>query len=415
MDRAKRINNSIEQHARTVMYAILLLAIPGMLLLEYGESIILGASFLIVYAIYLYLSPAGRRHLAEGAAGLRHSWTAGALLFIVLWSLASAIWSQARVDTLGNSLLYLILLVFYLALKDDFNETRQRTGILAAFSLAIAGVMGRLIWQYAAAWSRGEGIGRDRFLSTIENSNNLGIISLMFLLFSLSMAVSCRRWILRSFYGLLSVMALAGILSSRSRSSLVVTALILCYLIWKYNPKFILGLLLLGGIVLISPELMQRFLDIFSYEHNVQRMKVWRVALMLFRESPLLGVGATAFRVGYVRIFEANPQLFNIYDIKVLWHAHNMYLRFASELGLPGLLASLGLTAGAFRMMRGLSTDLPKGSPVRIRMEGVGLAILAFFLANLIDSYWVMPKPLFVFAVLLGLAGGVATDRGLVQ
>lgn len=131
----------------------------------------------------------------------------------------------------------------------------------------------------------------------------------------------------------------------------------LAIVIWKYNPRYIVILIVLGAVVLTVPELQQRFLVIFSYEQNVQRVKVWRVAGMLFSEKPFFGVCANSFRIGYMRIFEANPQLFNNYDIKVLWHAHNMFMRFAAELGIPGLLSLCLLIAGSFRMMRSITAS----------------------------------------------------------
>lgn len=189
----------------------------------------------------------------------------------------------------------------------------------------------------------------------------------------------------------------------------------LAIVIWKYNPRYIVILIVLGAVVLTVPELQQRFLDIFSYEQNVQRVKVWRVAGMLFSEKPFFGVGANSFRIGYMRIFEANPQLFNNYDIKVLWHVHNMFMRFAAELGIPGLLSLCLLIAGSFRMMRSITASAIYKKSGSVMMDGVYLAIIAFYLANLLDSYWMSPKPLVVFAFQLGLAGGYARQHRMLS
>lgn len=394
---------------RRIMAGLLMLFIGGMLLLEYGESIIMGALVLMSYAIYLYLVPLGRRRLITGIRGIPRDAAALALVFIVGWSFLSTLWSRARVDTLGNSLLYLTALMLYIAMAADFYGEVWRRAFLAVFALAMAGVLCKLIGQYAGAWSRGETPGRDLYLSTIENSNNLGLLSLMFLLVSLGLAMG-SRWTGGRIPCLgIAALAVFGIVSSRSRASLVVSGLIMIYVIWKYQPKWIFLLIPAGLALALTPPLQQRVLDIFSYEQNVQRVKVWLTAFWMLRDNPLTGIGANAFRVEYARIFQANPQLFNLYDIPVLWHAHNMYLRFASELGLPGLTASLVLTISSLRRIRLINAHTR--DRWRYPLEGIGLAILAFFLANLLDSYWAMPKPIFVFCFLLGITSGFFRDR----
>ena len=396
---------------RRIMAGLLMLLIGGMLLLEYGESIILGALVLMAYAGYLYLVPLGRRRLLDGIQGVPRDAAALALIFIVGWSFLSTLWSRARVDTLGNSLLYLTALMIYLALAVDFYSDRWRRAFLGVFALAMAGVLGKLVWQYGGAWRRGEAPGREIYLSTIENSNNLGLLSLMFFLVVLGLALGSRRSVGRILGLGIAVLALFGMLTSRSRASLVVSGLILICVLWKYRPRWIVLLIPVGLVLVFTPPLQQRVLDIFSYEQNVQRVKVWLAALWMVRDNPLTGIGANAFRVEYVRIFQANPQLFNQYDIPVLWHAHNMYLRFASELGLPGLASSLVLTVSALRRIRAINA-LTRDR-WRWPLEGIGLAILAFFLANLLDSYWALPKPIFVFCFLLGITGGFARDRSI--
>lgn len=408
-----RSRNYIDTYSRPAMFSLLLIFVVGSLLLEYGESILLGCSVLVLYGIYLYLYAPARQRLVEGLRDARHSRTTLAMVFIPLWSFISAIWSEARLDTLGNSLMYFYLLMLYLAMKYEFNEDHYRKRLFQAFTLAIAGTMGYLVWQYASAYVRHEAIVRDRFISTIENSNNLGIIAMMFFLICASLVRSAVGWKSRFLYGVLALFSLAGILTSQSRSSIVVIGVMLIYIIWKYNPKYILVLALLAMVVVVTPTLQQRVLDIFSYEQNVQRVKVWHVASMLFRENPFFGVGANAFRVGYVRIFEANPQMFNNYDIKVLWHAHNMFLRFAAEQGIPGLASLFLLIGGSVRMMRSITKAQVYRASRSFLMDGVYLAIIAFYLGNILDSYWMSPKPLFVFYFILGLAGGYARHHRL--
>lgn len=78
-----------------------------------------------------------------------------------------------------------------------------------------------------------------------------------------------------------------------------------------------------------------------------QRLHYWRVALQMWREAPLLGHGAGAFRAELVSSHD--PDAFHGYR-----HPHNEYLMQLAEFGVLGLsmfLAMVVLTLNAFHRM----------------------------------------------------------------
>ena len=71
-----------------------------------------------------------------------------------------------------------------------------------------------------------------------------------------------------------------------------------------------------------------------------ERLAQWETGWRMFMSAPLIGVGAGNYDHAYARLnFEPFLQLPG--------HAHNIYLNFAAEAGLPGLVAFLALSAWA--------------------------------------------------------------------
>jgi putative inorganic carbon (HCO3(-)) transporter len=68
---------------------------------------------------------------------------------------------------------------------------------------------------------------------------------------------------------------------------------------------------------------------------------VWRWALQAVTDFPLTGIGLGTFRVAVHRLYPIATPI--DYDIS---HAHNVFLQVALDIGLPGLVAYLGLLGG---------------------------------------------------------------------
>jgi O-antigen ligase len=151
----------------------------------------------------------------------------------------------------------------------------------------------------------------------------------------------------------IAVMAAAIVTRSGRAAVLGVTFTVLLFYI-----------LLIGGISVVPPSVIQRFSDFVPYvgvadvrgievtDANfavLERMAHWQSALEMWTEHPWLGVGIGNYEPAYGRY--ALPQ----WPLP-LGHAHNYYLNIAAEAGVLGLGAYLVLwvTAliGAYRGTR---------------------------------------------------------------
>ena len=126
-----------------------------------------------------------------------------------------------------------------------------------------------------------------------------------------------------------------------------------------------------------------------------ERLSQWEIGWGMFMSDPLIGVGAGNYEVVYLK---SNPEPF----INPPGHAHNIYLNFAAETGLPGMLAFVALSAWA--LWRGLrAVQWSRGTPWEWIMVGALGGGVAFASHNLFDSLFVNGMGL-VFALFIGLS-----------
>jgi len=124
----------------------------------------------------------------------------------------------------------------------------------------------------------------------------------------------------------------------------------------------------------------------------VGRMDLWGAAARLIAAHPLLGVGPDNFRHYY-----GGELGLEGWDERI--QANNLYLEVLSDLGVLGLAAFawvvVGPLVGAARGAAGKNSYLALG---------LGLAIVAFLLHGLLDSFLAFNPTAWLFWLLLGLA-----------
>jgi hypothetical protein len=125
------------------------------------------------------------------------------------------------------------------------------------------------------------------------------------------------------------------------------------------------------------------------------RPALWRAAVTLWRERPLLGVGPDNFRRRYPSVLPLAPTGQPYSDTRI--HANNLYFETLADLGLAGVAA---LAAVGWALVRGVRAHRAAG-----RLSGLasGVAAGTFFIHGLLDYFFEF-TPLFgLFWLLLGL------------
>lgn len=137
------------------------------------------------------------------------------------------------------------------------------------------------------------------------------------------------------------------------------------------------------------------------------RSEIWSRAIYGIQDFAFTGMGMNTFR----KVVHVLYPLFLIAPDFDLGHAHNEFLQAALDLGIPGLIAFVGINIGALWMLidiwRVASSSLPiTGSwsfTTRALTLGLAGGLLAHMLFGLTDAVALGAKPGFLFWMLLGL------------
>jgi len=214
------------------------------------------------------------------------------------------------------------------------------------------------------------------------------------------------------FYFFVALLLFAGILLSRSRMGMLSIALttLTMGLLWllrsrRTGPRPSIFLLLAAAILFslwlgLGP-LLARY---SSWDADLSsRLSVWKDSLVLIRSHPLLGTGLGTFADSFTRV--QTTHLTRTVD-----HAHNDYLEFAVEWGLPGAALLFGLILRLFiRLIRTCLTSATSDS-LYLSLACAG-SIFALLVHSLADFNLQIPANALLFAVILGFAASLKTPR----
>ena len=130
------------------------------------------------------------------------------------------------------------------------------------------------------------------------------------------------------------------------------------------------------------------------------RLEIWSRAIYGLQDFPFTGMGMNTFR----EVVHVLYPLFLIAPDRDFGHAHNEFLQAGLDLGIPGMIAFMGLYMGAFWMLG--RSWLRKVQP-KMLVLGLGGGLLAHMLYGLTDAVALGAKPGVLFWMLLGLIAGL--------
>jgi len=294
----------------------------------------------------------------------------------VFWSWVSLLWSIDPESTLTRCTTYTGLWLITLVVYQLANtEVRCR----------------HLMWAYVfGAWAaslatmesylQGIQVVYHRYAASGFDPNDLSF----YLNFAIPMAWYLGLEAQQSFtkalaWGLIPI-ATVAILLTGSRSGALGCGLALVYVVlslsrlnWKWRLAGI-GLAIAAAILavnLVPSAIYARFAtlphEVFHGTLN-ERTMIWRAGIKVFAGTPLLGVGAGAFRYAVAPILGTE------------WAPHNVFLSVVVENGLIGLILWLGMMLMAFK-------EVFRMSPVK-RFMWVALFAILFLAFSTLNFEW---------------------------
>ncbi|MDD5455794.1 MAG: O-antigen ligase family protein [Candidatus Margulisbacteria bacterium] len=142
-------------------------------------------------------------------------------------------------------------------------------------------------------------------------------------------------------------------------------------------------LVILAGALLFIFLLPAGFRSAATSQHTLsERGTYWSIAIAAFQERPILGWGFANFHEASKKFIGNRPSYLVSYD------PHNVFLRFASEMGIVGLSAFIFFIL--FIFIKTLQA-IPKQSVLESKLLIIGLigSITAYFSHGVFDVFWV--------------------------
>jgi O-antigen ligase len=338
---------------------------------------------------------------------LRQPLSVFASLFI-LWSLLTALWAPSPAWALLRSSTYLSLFVLMHSIALLGGADVRLLWKLLLVSAAVSVPLGWILPPPSEALA-----AAGRFTSGGKDPNdyaNLLVVAVAVGAYGVATDRSAGRGQL-GFLILCAAVASVGIALSLSRTAWVNLAVTtVAALLRRASRRMAVLFLSLGSLGLIltlavagaaGEDLTRRAETLGRLREEVAwagRLDLWAAALKVFRDRPVVGIGAGNF--GYVSpdLSPTAAWIAREREDSAGGVAHSAFLGVASETGLIGLITFLGLLFSAYRLAR---------RAVRFSEAiggGVGLGLLAYAIASLTLSWEYVKAPFFLYGTLMAIA-----------
>lgn len=259
----------------------------------------------------------------------------------------------------------------YFLVGQQLREMRQFKQLLLALSAAAVLVVLYGFYQFifgidisAMKWVDGDAFPelRKRVFSTWENPNILaGYLDIIICLafgFFIKAESKAKRLVL----GIFMLAAASCLAMTYARGALLVIAVIFVLYGMVKDWRVLAACVVVGGVLLLAdPVLYERLTSVFTKVDTSSEMRLafWESSLAMIQDHPFLGIGWGSYWMVY-------PE-YDFYlqgaDIRIV-HAHNLYLNYAAEIGIPGAIAFLWYLLGTMIMALRQKFLPPEPAPV---------------------------------------------------
>jgi len=361
------------------------------------------------------------RRLATGRIPLPFAAPLGWALALFMWTLISvysAIDHTLALKVLFSLLGGIVCATVVLAGCRDMRDLRILLGGFVTAGVAI----GLITFSETRGLSSvstefgGAEIVSGRLEGAFDSPNQLGSLCALMVPVCTGLVFGARTVRGRVLAGGAVLLLLATLMLSLSRGAWVGAAVGLLFMLFKLREArrllvvLAIPLLVIGFFVWsLTPTktdvkvVGERAKAITVLSPYDDRRVIYREAYREIRENPLLGVGPGGFPVASTRVVSESATLSYA-------HAHNLYLNWAAEVGLPSVVIILGFAFGLGLSAQTASRGaMARGDPQdRALVIGLSAALITVLVQGFFD--YVIPNPV-VYTAMWTLIGALLVAR----
>ena len=295
----------------------------------------------------------------------RLPYDAPALLFVVIGLLSVVVAPDKAFSFYNFYHLVPIYALTYLLVGQTLRKTRELQRVAFAMALSAALVILYGFYQFifgidisSMKWVDGEAFPElsKRVFSTWENPNILaGYLDIVACIAVGLIGVLQRGWRILAILLLAATLACLGM--TYARGACLVVAVVLAGYGALRDWRILLGIVVIGaGALLVDPVLADRLLSVFTRVDTSSEMRIafWESTIAMVMDHPFLGIGWGM----YFMVYPEYDFYLQGAPVQIV-HAHNMYLNYAAEIGIPGALSFLWFFFGSLV----LALRVPRKTP----------------------------------------------------
>jgi putative inorganic carbon (hco3(-)) transporter len=306
------------------------------------------ASFIKVAGLLLFGSWYAQRLVGtartRGAVAQIPSNLMFSIVALALWSAVSATWAESSGGALTSTMTYVLDMLLLPIVMVAVRRREHLYWVLAAF---LAGAIISTAYGFISPAATGAVDGR--LAGGIGDANEQAAVLVAAIPIAIALGGALRRPGLRLLCWGGGLFCLIGVFTTLSRGGLIALGCVMVAAVvfggrWRAKAAVLLAVTILGTVTYyfaIAPLAARQRV---TMANTSGRSDIWRVGWRMVQAHPLTGVGSGNFQeaaVHYVQGIGTLTSAFLIVDVPHV--AHNVYLELLADLGVPGLLAFLGV------------------------------------------------------------------------
>ena len=197
---------------------------------------------------------------------------------------------------------------------------------------------------------------KKRVFSTLENPNVLAGYLDVFICLSLGLLSKVESRSQKIILTIAIILLVACLTVTYSRGAFLTIAIIFLIYGLIQDRRVLIPILILVGIISFGDTVFtNRILSAFSMNDSSEgvRVGIWVSTVAMISDHPFAGIGWGAYQFVYPQYnyYIADPNI-------VIYHAHNIYLNYAAEIGIVGTLAFFWYFFGTMLQSLDLSNNI---------------------------------------------------------
>lgn len=389
------------------VYIILFAILPSKFIffgISFSDDLLL-TIIILCYIINIFFGTEARKKFIIGLKNFFKDSLSLTIFIVIALMFVSTTYSISKTTALNESLRFSTYIILYFIIKYHSTDKKVIDNIMRCYIFVVAIVSSFGIIEYASGKTDMVRISKlgvtKRIASTLENPNNLGVFLIFAIFPLLILCIHEKVKKKKIVYCLCLILVLINIILTGSRNAWLGLAVGLILLIFIYNKKLFIGITVLGAMALFLPQVARIFKVFSDITFNENRIKAWKLSLLIIKDHPLKGIGIGNFKFVYKTYMNKYPNL-TIYDESLL-HPHNAFLKIFTEVGsIAGILFILFFIILIVKMIKFLGQG--KSDFYNYFYEGFTVSLIIFILMNTVDSFLSAPKVLAYFWILIATA-----------